>query len=103
MIRSAHHQSRLADDSATPDLAGHSSERMFARDDLVQVSAPIPSPDKAISSSWIAEAGKYTVKVGASAKDIKLNGTFTLGKSLTLKKETVALVPKVKIEELKPR
>jgi beta-glucosidase len=54
------------------------------------------------ASSWIADAGTYTVKVGASSKDIRQNATFTLGKPLTVKKETASLIPKVKINELKP-
>jgi len=54
------------------------------------------------SSSWIADAGTYTVKIGASCKDIRQTATFTLGKNLTVKKESVALVPKVEINELKP-
>jgi beta-glucosidase len=28
------------------------------------------------ASAWVAEAGTYTVKVGASSEDIKLTGTF---------------------------
>jgi beta-glucosidase len=55
------------------------------------------------ASSWIAEAGKYGVKIGASAKDIRMNGSFNLAKNLTVKKESIALAPKVKINELKPR
>jgi len=54
------------------------------------------------SSSWVAEAGKYDVKIGASSRDIKLNASFTLAKDLTVKKESVSLVPKDKITELKP-
>jgi beta-glucosidase len=54
------------------------------------------------TSSWIAEAGKYDVKVGASSKDIKLTGSFTVAKDLTVKKESVSLLPKEKINELKP-
>lgn len=54
------------------------------------------------SSSWIADAGKYTVKVGASSKDIKLTGQFTLPKNITVKRETTALAPPMKINELKP-
>lgn len=55
------------------------------------------------SSSWVAEAGTYTVKVGASSKDIRQSATFTLGKELTVRKESVALVPAQKIDELKPK
>ena len=32
------------------------------------------------SSSWMAEAGTYTVKIGASSEDIKLTATFTKAK-----------------------
>lgn len=54
------------------------------------------------TSSWIAEAGKYDVKIGASSENIKLTGSFTVAKDITVKKETVSLTPKVKIAELKP-
>ncbi len=55
------------------------------------------------TSSWIADQGNYTVKIGASSKDIRLNKSFTLTKNITVKKESVALIPKVIIDELKPR
>ena len=53
------------------------------------------------SSSWVAGAGKYTVKIGASSRDIRLSASFDLDKELTAKKESIALVPKVQINELK--
>lgn len=53
------------------------------------------------SSSWIAEAGKYEIKIGASSKDIRQTASFNLAKDLTVKKETVSLLPKEKINELK--
>lgn len=54
------------------------------------------------ASSWIAEAGKYVIKVGASLKDIRQSASFDLNNELIIKKESVALVPKEKIPELKP-
>jgi beta-glucosidase len=54
------------------------------------------------TSSWIAEAGTYNIKIGASSRDIRLNASFTLAKDLTVKKESVALLPTEKITEIKP-
>jgi beta-glucosidase len=53
------------------------------------------------SSSWIAEAGKYEVKIGASSRDIKQTAAFSLAKDLIVKKETTSLVPGEKVNELK--
>lgn len=54
------------------------------------------------SSSWVAEAGNYNVKIGASSEDIRLDAVFTLGKELVVKKVSASLIPKEKINELKP-
>lgn len=56
----------------------------------------------AASSSWIAEAGTYQVKIGASSRDIRQTASFMLGRDLTVKPETVALVPKEKVQEFRP-
>jgi beta-glucosidase len=53
------------------------------------------------SSSWIAEAGKYEVKLGASSRDFRQTASFILAKDLTVKKETVSLLPREKVNELK--
>jgi beta-glucosidase len=54
------------------------------------------------SSSWIAETGNYQVSIGASSKDIRQKASFSLAKDLTVKKESVSLLPKEKLNELKP-
>jgi len=53
-------------------------------------------------SSWTAEKGAYTVKIGASSKEIKQTAIFNLGNDIVVKKESSALLPKGKINELKP-
>ena len=53
------------------------------------------------SSSWVAEAGKYTVKIGASSLDIKSSASFHLSKELIVEKDHIALPPQVTINELK--
>ena len=53
------------------------------------------------SSSWVATAGKYTVKIGASSLDIKGTASFNLPKEMVVGKVNKALVPQVQINELK--
>ena len=54
------------------------------------------------TSSWIAEAGKYLVKVGASSRNIKGETSFELDKELVVKKESKALSPKKAISIMRP-
>lgn len=51
------------------------------------------------SASWTAEAGTYTVKIGASSTDIKQSADFELKKDLVVEKDHNVLVPKVQIPE----
>jgi len=53
------------------------------------------------ANTWIADAGDYMVKIGASSEDIKATKSFHLGQSLNVEKVHNALVPKVKINEMK--
>jgi beta-glucosidase len=53
------------------------------------------------SSSWIADAGRYEVRIGASSSDIKQKASFTLSEDRVVKKESNALVPSENIKELK--
>ena len=52
-------------------------------------------------SAWVADPGKYEVKIGASSEDIKLTKSFTLAKKTTVEKVHKALTPLVAIDELK--
>jgi beta-glucosidase len=52
-------------------------------------------------SAWVAEGGDYTVKIGASADDIKKTAKFSLPKTLVLAKVHDVLKPQVEIDELK--
>jgi beta-glucosidase len=55
------------------------------------------------ASAWIADKGTYNVRVAASSNDTKLKGNFNLGRTLTVKKESVGLKPPVEINELQPK
>ena len=53
------------------------------------------------ASSWIADAGTYTVKIGASSLDIKQSASFKLPAKVVTEKCNKVLVPQVEINELK--
>jgi beta-glucosidase len=53
------------------------------------------------TSSWIAEAGKYNVSIGASSLDIKSTSSFNLSKELVVEKVHKVLTPQVNINETK--
>jgi beta-glucosidase len=52
-------------------------------------------------SAWIADAGKYMIKIGASSTNILQTASFDLGKEIVVEKTTKSLAPSVKIDELK--
>ncbi|MEO8711168.1 MAG: glycoside hydrolase family 3 C-terminal domain-containing protein [Parafilimonas sp.] len=52
--------------------------------------------------SWIADAGNYIVKAGASSSDIRLTANFNLPKDVVVEKDNKVLVPQTEINELKP-
>lgn len=52
------------------------------------------------TSSWVAEAGNYTLKVGASSLNIKQSAGFKIAKDLNAGKVSKALTPSREIEKL---
>ncbi len=50
-------------------------------------------------SAWVADAGTYTVKIGASSEAIKQTAGFNLAKELMVEKVNKALVPQLPINE----
>jgi len=54
------------------------------------------------ASSWIADAGKYTVRIGASSEDIRQTATFNLPKAIVVEKDQKALSPQTPFTELTP-
>jgi beta-glucosidase len=53
------------------------------------------------SASWIAEGGKYTVKIGASSVNFKSTASFQLPKELMVEKAHNVCTPKVTFDEMK--
>ena len=53
------------------------------------------------TSSWVADAGTYTVKVGASSRVIKGQASFPLTKEVVVEKSRPLLVPQQPLTDLK--
>jgi len=51
------------------------------------------------SASWIAEAGTYTLKIGASSTDIKQTANFKVAKDMMVEKDENVLKPQVEIPD----
>ncbi len=51
-------------------------------------------------SSWVADAGKYEVKIGTSSRDIKATTSFNLDKSIVVEKEHYVLQPDRYVKEI---
>jgi beta-glucosidase len=47
------------------------------------------------------DAGTYTIKIGASSRDIRKSATFKVGKALTLDKVSKVLAPVAPIAEMR--
>jgi beta-glucosidase len=54
-------------------------------------------------SAWIADAGEYKVKIGASSRDIEKTVSFNLAKDIITEKTHTSLTPEVPIDELKSK
>jgi beta-glucosidase len=54
-------------------------------------------------TAWIADAGKYTIRIGASSLDIKQTASFDLPKDIIVEKDHKVLTPQTPINELKAK
>jgi beta-glucosidase len=94
-------------DKPVIELKGFKKTRLLKPGESELLSFDISGKDLASFNSplsaWTAEKGVYSVKIGSSSKNIKQTATFTLGTEKIVKKESLALHPVEKINELKPR
>ena len=55
------------------------------------------------ATAWIADAGKYTIQIGASSLDIKQTASFDLPGDIVVEKDHKVLAPQTPINELKAK
>ncbi len=94
-------------DKPAMELRGFKKSKLLKPGESQVLSFDISKKDLAsfdpVLSAWTAEKGLYTVKAGASSKNLSQTATFNLGNDIIVKKESPALLLKDKINELKPR
>ncbi len=87
------------------ELRGFSKTKLLKANEAQTVTFILKSADLSSfdseKSAWIVDAGTYTVKIGASSRDIRKSATFKVGKMLTLDKVSKVLAPEAAIVELK--
>jgi beta-glucosidase len=87
------------------ELKGFAKTKLLAPGETETVTFQIPSRSLAsfdtASSSWIAEAGRYRLMVGASSRDIRQETYFDMVNEMNVKTDSKALVLTREIEELK--
>jgi beta-glucosidase len=92
-------------DKPAEELKGFAKTRLLKSSESQTIAFTLNPKDLAsfntAQSAWVADAGNYTVKIGASSEDIKLTKSFTLGKEILVEKVNRVLIPQVPVDELK--
>ena len=91
-------------DKPTEELKAFAKTKLLKPGETQTLTFTITAADLASfytdKEAWIADAGNYTVKAGASSADIRLTGNFNLPNEIVVEKVNKVLTPKVEINEL---
>ncbi len=92
-------------DKPAEELKGFAKTKLLQPGQSETISFTI-NPDDLASfdtkrESWVAEAGSYTVKIGASSQQIKQTASFSLTKEIVTERDHKVLVPQTEINEMK--
>jgi len=94
-------------DKPAIELKGFAKTRLLKPGESQTLTFAINARDLASYSTqqeaWVAEAGTYTLSIGASSKAIKQTAKFKLAKEMVVEKDEQALAPQVAITELKSK
>lgn len=92
-------------DKPNEELKAFAKTKLLAAGEAQTLTFTITAKDLASfntqQAAWIADAGTYTLKVAASATDVKQSAIFNLAKDIIVEKVSHQLVPKVVINEIK--
>ncbi|MBL7746387.1 MAG: glycoside hydrolase family 3 C-terminal domain-containing protein [Chitinophagaceae bacterium] len=86
------------------ELKGFAKTKLLQPGQSQKISFTITPADLAsfntASTAWIADAGSYTVKIGASSTDIKQSSIFSLDKEIVTEKCFKVMTPQAPVKEL---
>lgn len=92
-------------DKPNEELKAFAKTKLLAAGEAQTLTFTITAKDLASfntqQAAWIADAGTYTLKVAASATDVKQSATFNLAKDIIVEKVSHQLAPTITINELK--
>ena len=88
------------------ELKGFAKTRLLNPGESETVQVPLTIASLASFNTektrWIADAGKYKIRIGGNAEEVKLSKEFTLEKEVLLPQLHKVMVPQVAIAEIKP-
>ena len=86
------------------ELIAFNKTKLLNPEETVTVNFTVDTRDLAsfdsASSSWLAESGNYTLKIGASSKDIKTSESIELSENLSAGNVSNAMAPQKEMELL---
>jgi beta-glucosidase len=92
-------------DKPEQELKAFAKTRLLAAGESQTMTFMIKAADLASfytnREAWIADEGKYEVRLGSSSREIEEKASFKLAKDITVEKVNKALTPQVAIKELK--
>lgn len=98
---------RKSMDKPTIELKGFAKTKLLKPGESETIQFNITEKDLASfdtkRTSWVAEYGAYTIKIGSSSESIKAEGKFSVKKEIIVEKVHKVLIPNRKIEELSPK
>ncbi|WP_183561588.1 beta-glucosidase [Mucilaginibacter sp. SP1R1] len=94
-------------DKPQMELKGFAKTRLLQPGESQWITFTVKARDLASfhvnKESWITDAGKYELKIGASSNDIKTVGLFSIAKALTVEKVHKAVAPLTQVSDLKAK
>lgn len=94
-------------DKPAAELKGFAKTKLLKPGESQKISFTLSPADLASfntsRTAWIADAGSYTVKIGASSLDIRQTASFSLPKEVLTEQCIKVMSPQVEIQELKQK